>query len=143
MTSEIQAKDITFEVKGKTINQEFSGEFSSGHLYVFSGDSGCGKTTLLSILAKIVKPTKGKVLYSPNLKSDSISFASENTLSILDFTAYDNLSLYCKDKDMIEEALACVGLSKQRDEKASKLSKGENARLALARMIVSSIDFPS
>ena len=136
MTSEIQAKDITFEVKEKTIIQEFSGEFSSGHLYVFSGDSGCGKTTLLSILAKIVKPTKGKVLYSPNLKSDSISFASENTLSILDFTAYDNLSLYCKDKDMIEEALACVGLSKQRDEKASKLSKGENARLALARMIL-------
>ncbi len=36
--------------------------FTSGHLYVIYGDNGDGKTTLLKILAGLLKPEKGTIL---------------------------------------------------------------------------------
>ena len=43
-------------------------KFEKGKTTAVIGPNGTGKSTLLKIIAGIVKPTKGKVIYNPNLR---------------------------------------------------------------------------
>lgn len=129
----IEAKNASYEINDKLIIDDFSYTFTPGKLYVLVGESGCGKTTLLSILAGYIKPTKGSVFLS-TLRN--ISFFSESGACFLDLTIYQNLAVFSKDDACIDEVLSLVGLSGRKNQKTNTLSKGEMARLALARMIL-------
>lgn len=131
----VEAKNIGYSIDGKTIIDGFSYVFKPGHLFVLVGESGCGKTTLLSILARQLKPTKGCVLLSKDIKK-GISFYSELGSCLFDLTVHQNLSMFSKDDACIDEVLSLVDLSDKKYQKTNTLSKGEIARLALARMIL-------
>lgn len=131
----IEAKNISYEIDGKLIIDNFSYVFKPGNLYVMVGESGCGKTTLLSMLAGYLKPTEGSVILSKDIKKN-ISFYSESGACFFDLTVYQNLKMFSKDNDCIEEVLSLVDLQDKKNQKTNTLSKGEIARLALARMIL-------
>ena len=50
--------------KKKNIFSNISAEMELGKIYAILGQSGCGKTTLLSLLGGLDSPTKGKILFS-------------------------------------------------------------------------------
>lgn len=129
----IEAKNVRYAIHDKLIIDDFSYTFTPGQLYVLVGESGCGKTTLLSILVGYMKPTKGSVFLSG---PRNISFYSESGACFFDLTVYQNLAFFSKDDACIDDVLSLVGLSGRKNQKTNTLSKGEMARLALARMIL-------
>lgn len=110
---------------------DFNYEFKSG-VYAVTGKSGIGKSTLLKGLAGLIAPAEGEVI--SNCKRISMVF--QESRLIMSYTPEQNLGLISKDKDMIAEILKKVGLSEVAKKRVSKLSGGQQRRVALARALL-------
>ena len=73
----LEVKNIQFSygkgTRAKTVLKSVSAEFEPGTLYALVGKSGSGKTTLMSLLAALMPPTSGEILY------DGVSVANLDT----------------------------------------------------------------
>lgn len=112
------------------------------------GESGSGKTSLLTLLNDIHSPDCGSILYQgkPLSSYDPIMLRREivmlgQTPPIFEGSVRDNLLIglrFCeqeeKDDKELHLALSHVQLDKKLDEEADALSGGEKQRLALARL---------
>ena len=54
-------KNIKFSVKDRGILKDISLEIPKGGRTVFLGENGCGKTTLMRLIARLYKPTGGNI----------------------------------------------------------------------------------
>lgn len=131
----------------------FNLTIEDGEFVVFSGESGCGKTTLLNMLAAIEKPTSGKLLVDDiditKRKNQLAYFQTrlgilfQNFALVDNYTVRKNLELIrakSRSDISIEDALEKVGLSDKIDKKIYTLSGGEQQRVALARLMVKKCD---
>ncbi len=127
------------------------GEFTS-----VVGPSGSGKTTLLNLLGGIDRPTKGKVILDGieisslperklselRLRKIGFVFQSYNLIPVL--TAFENVEFILilrgiekkERKEKVMKVLKDVGLEKLANRPLTKLSGGEQQRVAVARAIV-------
>lgn len=62
-------KNVAFSVKKREILKDVSFELPKGGRTVLLGENGCGKTTLLRLISRLEKPTKGRILQSIDEKS--------------------------------------------------------------------------
>ncbi|MBD65533.1 MAG: hypothetical protein CME62_10020 [Halobacteriovoraceae bacterium] len=146
----------TFEQGSKTIhvleNLDFNLDLQGTAAVV--GKSGSGKSTFLSLLAGLDRPTSGDIY----LKDTKISHLGENELTkfrarnigivfqnfhlISNFTALENVMLPLEVLNIpdvrkkAEQALDLVGLSERMGHFPSQLSGGESQRVAIARAFV-------
>ena len=60
----IEAKEITFRYKRKTVFQDFSCAFGNGKVYGLLGKNGAGKSTLLYLMTGLLQPYKGTIVYN-------------------------------------------------------------------------------
>ncbi len=116
---------------------------------VLIGASGCGKTTLLGIIAGIEPINSGQVLVDgmniTKRHNQLEYFRTKLGMCFQNFALIENLSVR-KNLEMIQkrsrsditidEALQRVGMSKYIDKKVCTLSGGEQQRIALARLMV-------
>jgi putative ABC transport system ATP-binding protein len=133
-------------------------EFEEGKLYTIAGPSGSGKTTFLSIIAGLDVQKDGKVLYNDkdirnigltNYRREDVSIVFQAYNLINYMTALENVILAMeisgdtKDKKKIaEEKLLQVGLDHDKMNRiVSKLSGGEQQRVAIARSIATNPSF--
>jgi len=108
--------------------------FSSSGLFFVVGKSGSGKSTLLNLVGGLETPTSGKIVINPSLRFCYV-FQDENfifSLSIL-----ENLQLVCNDGQLIDSLLKKVGLFDKKATPIMSMSKGERARLAIAKSLLS------
>ena len=126
-----------------------------GSFYFMTGESGAGKTSLLSLLYLNNIPTKGRIrLFGYAL--DTLSREAKAQIRrqigvvfqdyrLLDhLNAFDNVALPLrisgtKEQDIkkhVRELLAWVGLEKQLDKYPHELSGGEKQRVAIARAVI-------
>ena len=114
------------------------------------GPSGAGKSTLLAIIAGYEPLRRGKVevdgadvtALPPAQRPLTMVFQDNNTFAHLD--AWTNVALGVSpalrldeaQRQMVDEALARVGLSALARRKPGDMSGGERQRIALARMLV-------
>jgi len=128
-----------------------------GAFVSFVGPSGSGKTTLLNLIGCLDKPSGGRLLVagmdvSGLGKTDAalfrgahigFIFQSFNLIPIL--TAYENVEYPLivvqdipaqKRRKQVEELLAAVGMSDQRNKRPDQLSGGQKQRVAIARALV-------
>lgn len=111
---------------------------------VIAGSNGSGKTMLMSLIAKLEKPSCGKITCSGRV---GIIFQETET-QILGETPYEDIaiSLYNKKLSSIEKdelittILSTTNLLDKKDFPARSLSGGEKRRLAVASMLA--LDFP-
>lgn len=98
------------------------------------GESGCGKTTLLNIIAQIDKEFTGQLVGFSNL---SFSYIFQETRLLPWYTVYQNLAVILsheEDKEnIIETYLKLVGLIDYKGYYPYQLSGGMKQRLSIAR----------
>jgi len=114
------------------------------------GDNGAGKSTLLDLLAFTSKPDQGSILFNghtakmplPPAQRRKIGYVSQHPF-LLSGSVKDNIRLALNlqnieiksQPQLIDNALARVGLSHLADQTANTLSGGELKRAAIARAI--------
>ena len=120
----------------------------AGELLVILGSSGSGKSTLLNLLGGMDSATAGSIRVGGRdlctmsdreltaYRRDSVGFIFQSFNLIDELTARENVALVCRDKAAVEKALENVGLAKKADAYPSRLSGGEQQRIAIARALV-------
>lgn len=123
--------------------RDFSASFSIGQQTAILAQSGRGKTTLLHLLAGLIKPISGNIYYpagSEKKPSFSMVFQEDRLLE------YESVLKNCKlvnDKlsdELAKETLKKAGLSQCTDKKISALSGGEKRRCAIVRALSADYD---
>ena len=138
----------------RTVFQDINLQFAAGKVYALIGNSGCGKTTLLNMIAKLESYDEGKILYKEkDIKTIKSTIFFRNELGYLfqNFGLLDNetvssnldlglINRQCnrkKKQNYKKEVLARVGLSHiHLEQKVYELSGGEAQRVALAKIIL-------
>lgn len=149
----IELKNVT---KTFGTNILFSGltfDIKDGEFVVFSGKSGCGKSTMLNMIGGIEKVTNGSIIVdgmdiTKNYNrvkyfSEKVGFLFQNFALSENKTVLKNLEMVAKKNRTevsIDDALREVGLLSKKNEKVFTLSGGEQQRVALARLMIKKCD---
>ena len=140
---------------GVTAIADLSLEIDKGEFVFIIGPTGCGKSTLIKMLYREERPTKGNIniggINVAKLRNSKV-YKLRRKLGIVfqDFkllpklTVYENVafaleSIGMKDKDIrpkVIEALEKVGLKEKVRSYPRELSGGEQQRVCIARAIV-------
>ena len=125
-------------------------EIEKGELFALLGGSGCGKTTLLRLLAGLETPDSGRILidgqdmtgvppYRRPVNMMFQSYALFPHMSVADNIAYGlrrEGTAKAEIAARVAEALALVQLEAYGSRKPAQLSGGQRQRVALARALV-------
>ena len=130
-------------------------EVHTGELVLLLGASGCGKTTLLSMMARLLTPTSGTITFGDidvtalsgqaladyRRKTVGIVFQAFNLIPSL--TARENVQIAAQAgkvpkkqaRARAEELLVQVGLEDRMTHKPDDMSGGQQQRVAIARAL--------
>jgi putative ABC transport system ATP-binding protein len=130
-------------------------DIREGEFLALMGPSGSGKSTLLNLIAGIDKPTRGRVIVQgediTDWDEDELAgwrtravgyiFQQFNLMPVL--TAYENVELpllllklsAARRRELVETALALVGLTDRAGHYPRQMSGGQEQRVAIARSI--------
>jgi energy-coupling factor transport system ATP-binding protein len=64
----LEIKNIAFSVKGRQILKDVTFTVNKGERVVLLGENGCGKTTLMRLIARLNQPTGGTIIQHIDLK---------------------------------------------------------------------------
>ena len=150
----IKIHQLTKTFGDRTVFSDLNLNFDAGKVYALIGNSGCGKTTLLNMVAKLEPYDRGSIQYKgkdlrkikpTNYFRNELGYLFQNFGLIDNKTVSENLDLGLighkldkqKKRETKEEVLDRVGLSYiQLDQKIYELSGGEAQRVALAKIIL-------
>jgi iron complex transport system ATP-binding protein len=59
----LTATDLVFRASGRVLVDHFSARFEPGRLHLIMGANGAGKSTLIKLLARLLQPDEGRILY--------------------------------------------------------------------------------
>jgi heme exporter protein A len=125
-------------------------EIAPGECVALAGRNGSGKTTLLRIAAQLVRPSAGKLTFSPEQTCQNGSgratkntgFVAHATMVYDELTAEENLLLFARLLEIaepsrrVESLLRDVGLYERRDSLVRTFSRGMRQRVAIARALL-------
>lgn len=132
----IELRDISKSYAGRTVLNIPHLIFEPEKRYALIGVNGCGKTTLLRILAGVLKPDTGQVTQLP---PDNMGYMPQSPYAF-SFSVLKNVAIALGQStgknQQVLAALKAVGVDHLQHARGSQLSGGETQRMALARMIV-------
>lgn len=122
-------------------------EVAPGECMALAGRNGSGKTTLLRIAAQLVRPSAGKLTFSPartqtGPATKNTGFVAHATMVYDELTAEENLLLFARLLEIAEPAkrvellLRDVSLFERRDSLVRTFSRGMRQRVAIARALL-------
>lgn len=138
-----------------TALQDVNLEIADGEFVLLTGNSGCGKTTLLRLLLKEREPTSGEIWVNERNLADvrpseipyyrrSLGVVFQDFKLFEKKTVYENIDIARivaggRKKDAgikISSLLAMLGIQQLHKRYPSQLSGGEKQKVCLARAIV-------
>ena len=149
----LKCENISFDIDGHNLFSNINLNLKIQKDLLITGPSGIGKTTLLSILCGLQKPTNGSIIYNDidlynlaenevdNFRGKNLGIVFQNFNLINSFTVKQNLEIASnaigtKSSDQYFNLLDRVGLADKSHIKVANLSIGEKQRLAVARAFV-------
>lgn len=154
----IEFKNISKGYKTKKILKDINLNIEKGKLITIIGESGCGKTTLLKMINRLIKPSSGAIyIDGKNIKSidevmlrRNIGYVIQQTGLFPHMTIRENIELIPKmqkiDNDKIFEntkkLMQMVGLKSEEflERYPTELSGGQQQRVGVARAFANNPD---
>lgn len=123
----IELRNVTQKYGALTVYENFSLSLEEGKIACILGASGCGKTTLLNMLARLV-PFSGTI--EP---MQTCSYIFQQPRLVPNLTVEGNLRLVCRDAARIRDMLGRIGLADKAKAYPVELSGGQAQRVSIAR----------
>lgn len=155
MISALELKKINFSYEKTEFLKNFSLTIEAGEFFGIIGPNGSGKTTILKIMAGLLKPQNGEVLImgkdiiqiKRNDIAKTIGFVPQENFFAFEFSVLDVVlwgrNPYLKrfespkriDFDKVIQALTLVDILPLKDKSINRISAGERQRVVLARAL--------
>lgn len=150
----LQTNNLQFNYSGGLHFQFPNMQVAAQESYLISGPSGVGKTTLLHLLAGILKPSSGEIFVNgtnlttlsgkqlDQFRGKNIGLVLQQNHFIQSLTVLDNLLmanwLATKQKNVVKakELLEKLGIASQQHKATYQLSVGQQQRLSIARALM-------
>jgi ABC-type lipoprotein export system ATPase subunit len=150
----IKVENISFAYKGADVMSFPSFNINQGEHALVLGQSGCGKTTLLHLLAGLIKPAEGSIEIDETIVSKLSGSAMDRfrggnigivfqkphfvkAIRVLENVMLaQNLGGKKKNKAKAVKILTKLGLEHKINARVTDLSEGEKQRVSIARALV-------
>ena len=149
--SNVSLKNIVKSYDGKkNVIDKINLEIKDREFVVLVGGSGCGKSTILRMIAGLEDITDGEIFIGPQKvnnvhpKDRDIAFVFQSYALYPHMSVYDNMAFGLKMRgvnkkeidEKVKEAAKTLNLTEYLDRKPKQLSGGQRQRVALGRAIV-------
>jgi osmoprotectant transport system ATP-binding protein len=158
MASIVEFRSVSYRIAGSRILEDLNFAVDEGEILVLLGESGCGKTTTLKLINRLIDPTGGEVIVEGKATTDwdaielrrRIGYVLQDGGLFPHFTVADNVGLTLKLQDAdpartnqrVNEMLTLVNLdpAKFADRYPHELSGGQRQRVGVARALAADPD---
>ncbi len=149
----VEFRSVSFEIAGNQILRDLDLSIAAGEILVLLGESGCGKTTTLKLINRLIDPTSGQVIVEGKPTTDwdpielrrRIGYVLQEGGLFPHFTVSENVGLTLKlrntklsqTRSRLDEMLTLVNLEPSRfaDRYPQELSGGQRQRVGVARAL--------
>jgi heme exporter protein A len=138
-------ENLTYSKNHKKIFENLGYTVSLNSCLLLTGKNGSGKTSLLKIIAGIIKADSGKILWNNQDVSkfytefsNDIQYIGHKNFLKPKLTVLENLSFYSRLKDsemLIPSAIRYFGLEEIIDTEIYKLSQGWQKKVLLSKLL--------
>ena len=149
----VRVENLSFSYDTRRVLKDLSVTIREGAITTLLGANGCGKTTLLNLLTKNLKPTKGRItvdgedigvfslkefarlaaiVHQKNAAPDDLTVERLVSYGRLPYTSVFKLSLDDENQRQVERALTLTDLTELRERKIGTLSGGQRQRAFIA-----------
>ncbi len=146
----IKITDLNFKYEGSNsyVFKNLNIKFPNTGMFLITGESGCGKTTLFNLLNGDLISEEGSIsLLGQKYESygkdklkefihSNITYMLQETSLVENFTVFKNLQLLKKSDDEVNKIIKDLNLSNLKNRKCAKLSSGQRQRVAFACSIL-------
>lgn len=154
----VEFRHVGYKIGDARILDDLNFEIREGEILVLLGESGCGKTTSLKLINRLIEPTVGEVLVEGERTTDWDTIALRRRIGYVlqeaglfpHYTVAENVALVPRlenwneadVKAKISEMLELVGLSAQKFAARfpHELSGGQRQRVGVARALAANPD---
>ena len=131
----LEIRNLNFRYRKKEVLKDVSLKVESLDIVLLLGKNGCGKTTLLKLIAKVISSN----VYIFNDFNKTL-FISDKYELINDLNVYDLLSIFCNYYKVSKEINYYMDYLELENKKVSKLSKGNRQKVVLLLGLLSDAD---
>ena len=145
----LQIQDVVKDFDGYKAVNNVSLDIAQGEIFALLGSSGCGKTTLLRMLAGFETPTSGRIVLNGQDLAGLAAYDRPLNMMFQSYalfphlTVWDNIAFGLRREKLpkaeieqrVEAMLRLVQLGKFARRKPHQLSGGQQQRVALARSL--------
>lgn len=142
--NKIEVNHLTHRYGDLLVLDDISFQIKDGEFVCVVGPTGCGKTTFLNLLTKLITPSSGEILIdggAADPKKHNISFAFQERSAYPWLSVEDNIQFGMKIKkekpevirERTEEILELMGLKKFRKNYPHQLSVSGEQRIVIGR----------
>ncbi|MEE0434981.1 MAG: ABC transporter ATP-binding protein [Peptococcaceae bacterium] len=131
----MNVQPFTKTYDGRIVLDFPGGNFTAGSITAIIGANGCGKSTFTKILAGVLQSDQ----HQRPVKTTSIGYMPQKNFAFR-MTTRKNILLGEKNPTKADALMEALHLTSLADKAAHKLSGGETARMALARLMMKQYD---
>ncbi len=135
----LSVSNLSFERYFERVFEPISFDLSAGSLLLVTGSNGCGKTTLLRLLAGLLEPSEGEIH-----RHEQPLYAGHNPAIKDDLSVEENIRFWMRfmgtrksnvGSGLCQQVIEEIGLTPVALQEGRTLSAGQRKRCSLARLL--------